>query len=1168
MEIVSLSSTNCIGLSARYSYDSTLKYENTLVYTENGLNLPFTHGFEQLNDTTSNNYSLLYLTNQKHLSSAIYIEDLANLEDEGFSTYLVANAINAITPFSKYWVAEEPDSFDTNLATVAVTGTSDSIDNRYFFDIYFLDEARCLIAHENDRMVRYLTVDYTGECHFLKYLNYSALGDTNPQQFFYIYDRESDFIVFYKNVNDIAKYVTFAPSTNSLTLSNPITATATPYPSLAIFRCTPRSEAPNNTKLYDPWMSYNKNTKTNSLDVNTAISVPLINSNLLINTEYHNVSGNELPTNILSLNTTSSPENLQHRNNPYQVQKYPSLFEEDQISSKEYKKIFSGSNQVLGNDNISVGYETYTTDIVLKKDSITYFHMPQTIYPFTQINIAQAGLIEAGAMAGDHPLKSDKIFKKLGDYEYTSSYGDTKDETTGGFLCSWLSGNSNVDTKPIWVDRYYDPSKISFFSALTTNPVQSIQYKPIFECLTEEVQEILRNVTVFDKPSDLIFEPGTYYAYHHYGPADVAKYIDSLEDRLVQHNFTIYNNLDNSSVSPVVTGIKEFTFDGNAYAMTGSLSAIQDSGQFTLGFDAHSYDWSKPFGNQIIGNYTSDGFGIFNLNTVTPLVYVPTLTGVEIYNTDYKKIKSVSHMSGANMIIRLEGINFYYVVHKDGYMRKYNAADSIVQEIYNPNFANAVWYDITEKHIYLLCRTADAPGRTLIRVDINSGELVNLAGQITSQYVEVAWDSQAGWGSDSFPGSPTTFFHKASTVDVYNDRYYVTPGKTSSRIDDTLFYLKAPDTIMQWNNLTDLTPPPAVTAFKGQNSIEDFEVDYSDNIWILADKDKFFKFTAKRELILSGSFGVYDKQQDKIIYDQYTNYNVGFIADFVDGEYEERVVITRVGLEKQATPINNPTLSALSAEYLNYRILSTEGELLSSFYYPTLTAVDCVFDPTNSDYLRKFIAQTYPKSSINVKAVLANVFDQNDTVQLNLIHDLSSVDPGYHHFAVRFDSYHGYMYLLIDGQEQKVVQFTPRKYKFSKFVTRPFLIGTSSYVNSIPLYQYIQKNSCLTANLKIKDFYLYYTPLNYFDLAFLTRKNMNMHDIHFNVPCGKRNYVEENERYFKASIPGSKSTLYNVNIKGSGITDPTLQAALEKRILLVLQSSAPAYSKLNKITWS
>ena len=81
------------------------------------------------------------------------------------------------------------------------------------------------------------------------------------------------------------------------------------------------------------------------------------------------------------------------------------------------------------------------------------------------------------------------------------------------------------------------------------------------------------------------------------------------------------------------------------------------------------------------------------------------------------------------------------------------------------------------------------------------------------------------------------------------------------------------------------------------------------------------------------------------------------------------------------------------------------------------------------------------------------------------------------------------------------------------------------------------------------------------------KKNANIQDIHFDVPCGRRNYLEEIERYFKATLPGSKSTQYNINIRNTGITDPKLQAALEARIAIILANSAPVYTKLNKIKW-
>ena len=81
------------------------------------------------------------------------------------------------------------------------------------------------------------------------------------------------------------------------------------------------------------------------------------------------------------------------------------------------------------------------------------------------------------------------------------------------------------------------------------------------------------------------------------------------------------------------------------------------------------------------------------------------------------------------------------------------------------------------------------------------------------------------------------------------------------------------------------------------------------------------------------------------------------------------------------------------------------------------------------------------------------------------------------------------------------------------------------------------------------------------------RQNETIQDIHFDIPCGRRSYMEEIERYFKATLPGSKSTLYNVILRNTGITDPTLQANIEARLMNTLTNSSPAYSKLNMIKW-
>jgi len=129
------------------------------------------------------------------------------------------------------------------------------------------------------------------------------------------------------------------------------------------------------------------------------------------------------------------------------------------------------------------------------------------------------------------------------------------------------------------------------------------------------------------------------------------------------------------------------------------------------------------------------------------------------------------------------------------------------------------------------------------------------------------------------------------------------------------------------------------------------------------------------------------------------------------------------------------------------------------------------------------------------------------------------------------------------------------------------LVGSACFNNSTPLFKYLQKISYLTENISIRNFYIYNTPLNDYDIIMHARQSRDIHDIHFDAACGRRNYLEEIERYFKANLPGSKSTQYNVVIRNTGITDTGLRAAIEARINTVLANSAPVYSKLNTIKW-
>ena len=1115
MDVYTLSSTSFFGLSSDYSLDSRLKFQENISFTEQGINVPINNAFKDLNDNTLNNFSNLFLSRQDTILSSFKIDPLAKLDDEGFSTYFAANAVGAITPSTKFWVVGEPP-ITINTAVLKVSGDYAGFNNQYLFDITLLDDKLCKILHENEGIERYLTVDYTGNLSFCKDVGLDPLGALSPQIFYYVYDRGYDYIILLKNINDISKFVFYSSATESLTLVDPITGTTVPYNIQSIFRVRSRNVIPNNTPLLDPWVSYKKDFKTNSQDINSTKSFEQVNSNFLYNNEFFNLSSSALTVNALALKNTNTPENFQSRNNPF--------FSENSVEFRDYRALFTGHNQLYGNDNISLNFESYTTNILLKKDKVTYFHIPQNFYPFLRLNINDSGLIEAGAIAGDHPIKSDKIFKKKADYKYTSHFGDTSEETTGDFLCSWLSGNRDPNVKPIWVDRYYNPRNISFLRALTSAEIQAIRYISIFDCLVDKAHEILGNVDVFDKPSDLIFEKGTYYAYHHYGPKDVDNFINSINDNVINVSLPIYRYFNGSNVYPSSQQAEYFSFESDRYASTGTLSAIQDSNQFTLMFDGYSSDWTKPLGYQLVGNYDRDGFGMFNTNLVTPTMFISSPSAINVTNIDFTRLNKLTFDSGVKGIIRLQGLNDFYGIFEDNSLRRYNLAYAETRRSYPTGglkLGNLLSLDYTEDTGYALINNGVSNNRIL---ELNLKSNVITESQLTQTFA---------------PNVGFFNLNTSSTVNYYNDKLYFTTGLKSERIGDKIFFLSRDSkTVLVWNTTQSVT----TTAFRTSTKIEDFTIDFNSNIWLLYNTNCFAKYTTERGFLLSGAF------DDSV----YKNYKVDILADFNEGEYNQYALVTRQ--------------SQTESKKLKYVKLNIDGTTKSTTLYDGNTALGTNF--SNSNFLRSFVKSKYPETNLNIKAKLVNVFNSNDTASTEVIFNLSSVDPGYHHFAVRFDADNGIMQLFVDGQMTGTDTFKPRKYKFSNIIQRPFLIGSSTYAFSIPLFSYLKNQSFLVDDFKVKNFYLYSRPLYDFDIQMHTRKGMTIHDIRFDVACGRRNYLEEIERYFKLNPPGSKSTQYNITIRNSGITDPELKIQLEKRVLSLLRDSAPVYTKLNKIKWS
>jgi len=347
-----------------------------------------------------------------------------------------------------------------------------------------------------------------------------------------------------------------------------------------------------------------------------------------------------------------------------------------------------------------------------------------------------------------------------------------------------------------------------------------------------------------------------------------------------------------------------------------------------------------------------------------------------------------------------------------------------------------------------------------------------------------------------------------------------------------------------------LTNNVPTTAFYSNTVINDFSIDFDNNIWILFDNNKFVKYTSERNFVLSG-----------FLSGNFTNYKIEFEADFNNGKYNKYALIA------SKDNVNNTLLKFTRID------INTGNKIFDSTERADFTIKN---NFTNSNFVRSFIKEKYGINQLSLKALLVNSVNQNDTAAPEIIFDLTTLDPGYHSFGIRFDADNGRIYLFVDGQmtgigskgELGYDYFSPRKYKFSNIINKPFLFGTSNYAFSVPLFSYLKDSSFLAINFKLKNIYIYDKALFDFDIMFHARRNMFIDDIIFDVACGRRNYNEEVERYFKLDVPGSKSTLYNLVIRNSGITDSELKTEIEKRVISILNDSAPVYSKLNKITWS
>jgi hypothetical protein len=104
-------------------------------------------------------------------------------------------------------------------------------------------------------------------------------------------------------------------------------------------------------------------------------------------------------------------------------------------------------------------------------------------------------------------------------------------------------------------------------------------------------------------------------------------------------------------------------------------------------------------------------------------------------------------------------------------------------------------------------------------------------------------------------------------------------------------------------------------------------------------------------------------------------------------------------------------------------------------------------------------------------------------------------------------------------------------------------------------------------NGKFEDIKIYDYAMDPKNLEMFLRASIPAQNIYWALPTPYVQYVEKIERMFKNKIPGSKSTGFNIKLKGTYITDNKTRAIIEEEIRKLVTKLKPTSSDFLEVQW-
>jgi hypothetical protein len=807
-------------------------------------------------------------------------------------------------------------------------------------------------------------------------------------------------------------------------------------------------------------------------------------------------------------------------------------------------------NREQDNEKLLLGYQSNVTEIYLKKDYETYFHVPAYS---SSILLTSSSLIEDGAIGGPFPAASDRIFQSRKNYGNVTNNGSMLSSVANGmWFCSWLY--RAPDGTQQWMDRFYDPGSYSSSIAIggLLYPTYTVN-NPVFE----------------DVPSTLTLDPGVLYKYAHVGEQTATELVETFngnDEQYLIFNLTNWGvsaaDVSQNKRSVVVNSValnselypevndpqrvdeKLISFnhnhDAECYVSWNDDLTVED--EFSLSFWVRSDDWKGSPSTQLAGNFSSKGgFGVF-LDSLSsfPLFVIPETNyghvlvvnedGVGIADTlvifnplePPKKPKFVCVDTNSDIIVCTDDIT--------GIIYKMNHLGVVLQSTKKNDFG----FTGTELPLGLFCsRNNDIWVVTTERVYVFDTNLILKSTTIrnTSSTEVFAFSSDSG--IDQFG-----LVFDNNSLDLKFDeqtKWSINKDDFNLYRNDELFYgFDTPATNLQ------IDPQGRIWVLHGNNDVSILEPEFADETEkLIAKVDVGTNQTHQtKHITFLQTYSRTTQTFEWIALIQYADEAVLYMVDMSGALYK---TINLNNLYR------NQILKELEQDPTYFEYLG-KGDFTGydqRRVFKTLSPIQNKQQLVFKASLRDF-TQTANDYSIFTCQCSADGWDDKSWQNVVVTYQNKQFKM-FVNGSLKASLIHTGRYGLSFEQQPSWFFGIPVGYKngFNKEIGHPSLIF-NGYLQSIKFY-----NRCLTEN----------------ELLLLLRSNIVAEDIYWPLPTPTMQYLEKIERVFKHKLPGSKSPFYRIKLANFSVEDPIIRNLIEEEIKKIVLEMNPGYVDFVEVQW-